>query len=42
MRGKAEILMSLLDKYKVPYDIVFTDYVGNVIYEDEYQVAATD
>ena len=42
MRGKAEILMSLLDKYKIPYDIVFTDYVGRIIYEDKYQVAVID
>ncbi len=42
MREKAEILMVLLDKYKVPYDIVYTDYVGKIIYEDEYQVAVID
>lgn len=42
MREKSEILMNLLDKYKVPYDIVFTDYIGKIIYEDEYQVAVVD
>lgn len=42
MREKAEILMGLLDKYKVPYDIVYTDYVGKIIYEDEYQIAVID
>ena len=42
MKEKAEILMSLLDKYNVPYDIVYTDYVGNVVYEDDYQVAVID
>lgn len=42
MREKAEILTSLLDKYKVPYDIVYTDYVGKIIYEDEYQVGVID
>ena len=42
MRDKADVLMSLLDKYKVPYDIVFTDYVGKIIYEDDYQVAVID
>ncbi len=42
MREKAEILMSLLDKYSVPYDIVFTDYVSKEIYEDDYQVAVVD
>lgn len=39
MREKAEVLTGLLDKYKVPYDVVLTDYVGKIIYEDEYQVA---
>ena len=42
MREKADILMSLLDKYNIPYDIVFTDYVGKIIYEDDYQVAVID
>ena len=42
MRDKADVLMSLLDKYKVPYDIVFTDHVGRIIYEDDYQVAVVD
>lgn len=42
MREKAEILTALLDKYKVPYDVVFTDYVGKIIYEDEYQVGVID
>ena len=42
MREKAEILMSLLDKYKIPYDIVFTDHIGKIIYEDDYQVAVID
>ena len=42
MRDKAEILMSLLDKYKIPYDIVFTDHIGKIIYEDDYQVAVID
>lgn len=42
MKEKAEILMNLLDKYNVPYDIVFTDYVGKIIYEDDYQVGVID
>lgn len=42
MREKAEVLTVLLDKYKVPYDIVYTDYVGKIIYEDDYQVAVID
>lgn len=42
MRENAEVLMGLLDKYKIPYDIVYTDYVGKIIYEDEYQVSVID
>jgi hypothetical protein len=42
LKEKCEILMLLLDKYHIPYDIVFTDYVGKIIYEDEYQVAVID
>ena len=42
MRDKAEILMSLLDKYNIPYDIVFTDHIGKIIYEDDYQAAVID
>jgi len=33
------ILTGLLDKYGVDYDIVFTNSVGEIIYEDDYQVA---
>lgn len=32
-------LMNILDKYNVPYDMIYTNYVGNIVYEDEYQVA---
>ena len=42
MREKADILMGLLDKYEVPYDVVYTDYVGRIIYEDDFQVAVID
>lgn len=39
MREKTQILTGLLDKYSVPYDIVYADDVGDIIYEDEYQIA---
>ena len=42
MKEKSQVLTDLLDKYGVPYDVVFTDYVGRIIYEDEFQVAAVD
>lgn len=35
-------LIDLLDKYNVPYDIVYSNYVGKIIYEDEYQVGVID
>lgn len=34
-----EPAMELLDKYNHPYDVVYTNYVGEIIYEDEWQVA---
>ena len=33
------VLTGLLEKYDVPYDVVFTNTVGEVIYEDDEQVA---
>ena len=35
-------ILELLDKYQVPYDIVYTDYVGKIIYEDDFQVGVVD
>ncbi len=35
-------LLDLLDKYKVPYDIIYSNYVGKIIYEDDYQVGVID
>jgi len=31
--------MELLDKYNHPYDVVYTNFVGTIIYEDEWQIA---
>lgn len=39
MLEKIQPACELLDQYGHPYDIVYTDYVGKIIYEDEYQVA---
>ena len=41
-REKTGILTGLLDKYNVPYDIIYTDFPGTVIYEDDYQIGAAD
>jgi len=32
-------LMKLLEKYNVEYDIIYTNFVGNIVYEDDFQVA---
>ena len=42
MSEKAEMLTGLLDKYNAPYDIVFSDYVGKIVYEDKWQVGVID
>jgi hypothetical protein len=42
MLDKLLPVCALLDKYTHPYDIVYTDYVGKILYEDEYQVAVVE
>ena len=32
-------IIQLLDKYAHPYDVVYTNFVGTIIYEDEWQIA---
>lgn len=39
MREKIRPAMAIPDKYEHPYDVVYTNYVGTVVYEDEWQVA---
>lgn len=34
-------LLWLLKRYNHPFDIVLTDFPGNIIYEDEYQIVVT-
>ena len=36
---KILVLTGLLEKYGVHYDVVFTNFAGEIIYEDDYQVA---
>ncbi len=31
--------VEILDRYGMPYDIVYTNSVGTIVYEDEWQVA---
>lgn len=39
MQIKLEPAMALLDKYKKDYDVVYTNFVGTIVYEDEFQIA---
>ena len=32
-------LMWLLDRYEHPYFVIYTNYPGEIVYEDEYQIA---
>ncbi len=32
-------VLGLLDKYNHPYDIVYTNFIGEIVYEDKWQVA---
>ena len=31
--------IALLEKYRKPYDVVYTNFVGTVVYEDDWQIA---
>lgn len=39
MRSKLDPAIALLDKYKKAYDVVYTNFVGTIVYEDDWQVA---
>ena len=39
MFKKTEPMMRLLEKYNHPHDVIYTNFVGNIIYENEWQVA---
>lgn len=39
MIKKIQPAIELLDKYNKPYDVVYTNFVGTIIYEDEWQIA---
>lgn len=36
-----EPAVALLDKYNKPYDVVCTNFVGTIVYEDEWQIAVS-
>lgn len=33
-------LLWLLERYEHPYYVVYTNFPGKIVYEDEYQIAA--
>ena len=39
MVKKLEPAIALLDKYDKPYDVVYTNFVGKIVYEDDWQIA---
>lgn len=34
-------LLWLLERYNHPYDVIYTNFPGNILYEDDYQVVVT-
>ncbi|MDF2821355.1 MAG: hypothetical protein K0R15_1796 [Clostridiales bacterium] len=42
MIEKLNPVIELFRKHNIAFDIVYTDFVGKIIYEDEYQVAVID
>lgn len=42
MKKHTDVIVSLLDKYNVPYDVVYSNYVGRIIYEDDFQIGTVD
>ena len=39
MVGRLKPAIALLDKYQKPYDVVYTNFVGTIVYEDNWQIA---
>lgn len=39
MIEKLKPAIALLDKHQKPYDVVYTNFVGTIVYEDDWQVA---
>ncbi len=42
MFEKLKPVMDIFKKHDVAFDIVYTDFIGKIIYEDDYQVAVID
>lgn len=41
MVKKLEPAVKLLEKYKKPFDVVYTNFIGTIVYEDNWQVAVS-
>lgn len=41
MLEKLRPAIDFLDKYDKPYDVVYTNFVGTIVYEDEWQIAVS-
>lgn len=39
MLERLQPFIGLLEKYNVEYDVVYSDDVGEIIYEDDFQIA---
>lgn len=39
MLEKLKPAIALLDKHQKPYDVIYTNFVGTIVYEDEWQIA---
>ncbi len=39
MLEKLKPAIALLDKHQTPYDVVYTNFVGSIVYEDDWQIA---
>ncbi len=39
MYEKLRPAIHLLDKYNRAYDVVYTNFVGEIVYEDKWQIA---
>ena len=42
MLVRSSPIFELFDKYNIPYDIVYTNNIGTIVYDDEYQVGVID
>ncbi len=40
MLEKLQPAIAFLDKYGKPYDVVYTNFVGEIVYEDKWQIVA--